>query len=172
MAERNIHGKKYEKLIIERYDLTEAAGYTDSWDATNKDNTPYLIKTFKKGSEIPLSDIFINSNRDKDFIMVLGIWENNKSNIVEEYIVNVRIDKFKKLFHFDYYDKMKEWIRSVSNDYSYDEIWKKECFEWKTKWGEDRIVQPRFKRDHKKQKRIQSAVTYKNIKEFIDIIKK
>jgi hypothetical protein len=50
--------------------------------------------------------------------------------------------------------------------------WKSEVKEWKERWGKDRIVQPRFKRDHKTQRRIQSAVAYKNIDLFLEYAQK
>jgi hypothetical protein len=68
---------------------------------------------------------------------------------------------------------MKHWIKYiVSNSYSYDSIWKVEKDNWKDRWGRDRIVQPRFKRDHGIQRRIQSAVAHKNIDLFLEYAQK
>lgn len=172
MAERQSHGFEYEKIVSKNNDLSLTENYTGIWDAYNTQSVPYLIKTFKKGSEIPLSDIFINCQRNRDFYLAIGIWESNPNNIVEEYLLLVEGEKFTKLFEFSYMEEMKNWIKTVSNHHEYDSQWKKDCKEWKLKWGKDRIVQPRFKRDHKKQKRIQSAVSYKNINKFLEIIAK
>lgn len=170
MAERQKHGFEYQNKVCETHGLFADTNYTGIWDAFSKENKPAVIKNFKDKSEIPLADIFINSKRDQDFIMYLGIWQKDKKNIIKEYVVDVDHKKFQELFVFDDYDKLKDWIKYVSNDRSYDKQWKEECKEWKEKWGSDRIVQPRFKRDHKIQKRIQSAVTYKNIDKFLDYI--
>jgi hypothetical protein len=56
---------------------------------------------------------------------------------------------------------VKDWIKNkVSNDRSYDSQWKKEMSYYKEQWGEDRIITPTFKRDHKKQRRIQCQIGY------------
>ena len=172
MAARQIHGFKFQEQMCYEKNLKESSEYIGKWDAHDSQNTPCVIKTFKMGSEIPLSDIFTNSNRNENFRMILGVWKDVTSNIVEVIDVLVDYEKFVKEFEFEHYDELKNWIKNVSNNRSYDFFWKQECNTWKSKWGKNRLVQPRFKRDHKTQKRIQSAVTYKNIKEFIHKIKK
>ncbi len=170
--ERQIHGFIYEDKIKKRNKLSNGS-YTDKWDLFGLDNKKWVVKTFKKGSELPLSDIFINSQRDEDFILQIGIWENKKDNIVEEYTINVDIEKWKIYFEFNFYDELKNWIKNkVSNSYEYDNIWKKEVKNWKKIWGESRIVQPRFKRDHKTQRRVQCAVKNKNLKKFLKSVEK
>lgn len=170
MAERQKHGLDFQKKMCLEKNLKESSEYIGQWDAFDSNDYPCVIKTFKKGSEIPLADIFINSSRDKNFRMILGVWDGFKSNIIE--IIDIIIDykKFIKLFEFQSYDELKVWIKNVSNDSSYDNIWKQECQIWKIKWGKTRLVQPRFKRDHKSQKRIQSAVSYNNIQRFIETV--
>jgi hypothetical protein len=171
--ERQEHGFIFQESISKKYDLVEDENYTGIWDAYDNQNVPCVIKTFKKGSEIPLSDIFINSKRDQDFYLIYGIWEKEKTNIVEEKKILVDVEKWKNLFEWDNYDELKHWIKNVvSNDYEYDKTWKKEVAEWKKNWGKGRVIQPRFKRDHKKQRRIQSAVPNKKINDFLNLIKK
>jgi hypothetical protein len=170
--ERQKHGFEYENGIKEKYNLLERS-YTDMWDANDENSKKWVIKTFKKGSELPLSDIFVNSKRDEDFYLQIGIWENSKKNIIKEILIYVDIEKWQKQFEYDSYDILKHWIKyEVSNLKEYDKVWKSEIKEWKEKWGKERMVQPRFKRDHKKQKRIQSAVSNKNLENFLESIKK
>lgn len=170
--ERQIHGFIYEDLIKNKYNLISTT-YTDKWDLKDQDGKKWVVKTFKKGSELPLSDIFINSNRNEDFILQIGIWENDKNNIVEEYNIFVDIEKWKTFFEFNFYLELKNWIKNeVSNSYLYDSIWKLNVKKWKKIWGKTRLVQPRFKRDHKTQRRIQSAVSNKNLKLFLESVKK
>lgn len=170
MAERQKHGFDFQKKMCSEKNLKESSEYIGRWDAFDSNNYPCVIKTFKKGSEIPLSDIFINSSRNENFRMIFGVWNNSKANIVEVFDIMIDGKKFTKLFEFQSYNELKMWIKNVSNDRSYDKIWKQECQIWKTKWGKTRLVQPRFKRDHKSQKRIQSAVSYKNIERFIEVV--
>lgn len=174
MSEKQKHGFEYQKYVCIKYDLQPDEKYTGKWDAYQKDTKqPVVIKTHKKGSEIPLSDIFINHDRDRDFIMIIGVWEKEKSNIIQEFKIEVNIDKWKILLGWEFYLELKDWIRNkVSNDYGYDRIWKKEIKDWKLKWGVNKIIQPRFKRDHKTQRRIQAAIPNKHIKEFLEYVKK
>lgn len=171
--ERQSHGFEYQKLVCERYSLLYDENYTGIWDAFKPDGTPCVIKTFQENSEIPLSDIFNNFSRDKDFYLMCGVWKGKKNNLVKENVILVDVKKWKELFQWTHYDELKHWIKNiVSNSYDYDKTWKVEVKQWKQKWGEERIVQPRFKRDHKKQRRIQSAVSYKNLEFFLNYVKK
>ena len=171
--ERQKHGFIYQNKKCKEYGLIQGTEYTGIWDAYTKDNIPCIIKTFKKGSEMPLSDIFINSNRNEDFYLIYGVWEGRNSNIIEERMIFIDINKWKTLFEWEFYDDLKFWIKfSVKNDKSYDNIWKSEVKKWKLKWGSKRIIQPRFKRDHKQQRRVQSAINYKKINVFLEYAKK
>ena len=171
--ERQSHGFEYQQKICERHNLLSDKDYTGMWDAYGADDTPYVVKTFKENSELPLSDIFINATRDRDFYLIYGVWRGKKSNIIEEKIIFIDINKWKELFEWGYYDELKHWIKNlVSNEYSYDVTWKIEMNDWKKKWGKNRLIQPRFKRDHKTQRRIQSAVAHKNLDMFLEYVKK
>lgn len=170
--ERQGHGFMYEEVIKNKYNLISTT-YTDKWDLKDQNEKKWVVKTFKKGTELPLSDIFINSNRNEDFILQIGIWEKEKTNIVKEYTIFVDIKKWLKYFEFSFYSELKNWIKNeVNNSYSYDSTWKVDIKKWKKIWGKDKIVQPRFKRDHKTQRRIQCAVSNKNLKLFLESVKK
>lgn len=157
MAERQKHGFIFEDSIVNKEKLIKSKNYTDAFDAYNNNGTPYQIKTIKYGSSIDLGDIFRNANKDKDFYLIIGFWEGAKDNIIEIYKLFIPYKKWKELLKFDYYDELRSWISSISNDYSYDAQWKKEMNYWKKLFGERKIA-IRFKRDHKNQKRIQCAI--------------
>jgi len=59
-------------------------------------------------------------------------------------------------------------MSEISNDRSDDNKWKQFRLKWKEKYG-DSIISLRFKRDHKKQKRIQCGITKTN---FLNVILK
>jgi hypothetical protein len=171
--ERQGHGFEYQQKMCERHNLLSDENYTGMWDAHREDGISCIVKTFKENSELPLSDIFNNAARDKDFYLMYGVWRGKKSNIVEEKVIFIDIEKWKELFEWEHYEELNYWIKNlVSNSYSYDKTWKSEMKVWKERWGMDRLVQPRFKRDHKKQRRIQSAVAYKNLDIFLNYVKK
>ena len=158
--ERQKHGFKFEKKYVKENDLIIESEYTSIIDAIDKEDNVYQIKCIKLGSSIDLGDIFRNSQKEKDFYLVVGFWKDKRNNIVEIYKLFIDKNKWNKLFEFDAYDKMKDWIKNkVSNDYNYDNQWKKECSYYKKLWNViERKIQPRFKRDHKSQKRIQCAI--------------
>ena len=171
--ERQVHGFDYQEEMCVRHNLLSDKNYTGVWDAYKADRTPCVVKLFKEHSELPLSDIFNNAERDKDFYFIYGVWKGKKSNIVEEKVIFIDIKKWKESFDWKHYDELKHWIKNlVSNSYSYDKVWRSEMKVWKDRWGRDRLVQPRFKRDHKKQRRIQSSVAYKNLDMFLEYVKK
>jgi hypothetical protein len=171
--ERQGHGFEYHQKMCERHNLLSDENYTGMWDAHREDGISCIVKIFKENSELPLSDIFNNAARDKDFYLMYGVWRGKKSNIVEEKVIFIDIEKWKELFEWEHYEELNYWIKNlVSNSYSYDKTWKSEMKVWKERWGMDRLVQPRFKRDHKKQRRIQSAVAYKNLDIFLNYVKK
>lgn len=200
MTARQAHGFVNEEVVCHREGYTpweiyeqkyphhrDASGaYTSKWDAvdeaspgTNLHGLPIQIKTIKKGKAIELGDIFRNSRIGEDFRLVVEFYESvdpisNRPNIVESHSVDVDYSKWRELFTFDQYSEWADWIRNrVSNSYSYDTIWKSETRTRKAQWGPERIVQPRFKRDHKKQRRIQCAVSNSKFGHFIkQILKK
>lgn len=162
MGERQIHGFNFELNFIKQNNLIKEQCYTGEWDAYDKEGIPYQIKCIKKFSNIDMGDFFRNVKKNKDFYLVVGFWEKEKNNIVEIKKIFIPILKWKNIFNgFNEIDSLKKWIsEEVSNSYDYDEEWHKKINFWKNIYG-DRLVKLRFKRDHKSQKRIQCAITYK-----------
>ena len=158
--------------------------YTSKYDLFNSKHPgvfypfrPVQAKCIGEGNAIELGDIFRNSQKEEDFELLVSFYDRidpvtKVPNVTEEIRVLVDHLKWNEQFHFDHYDAMRAWIRGVSNCYSYDAKWKKEREFWKKRWGKGRLVTPTFKRDHKKQKRIQSNVTQTNFKPFIKAVAK
>jgi hypothetical protein len=186
--ERQIHGFIYESNVIKSRNLTNwkeyvvknnitdsDGGYTSTWDAIDENQIgvyhkgkPVQIKCIKKNGSIDLGDIFRNANKKENFDLIVGFWQGTKTNIVEEYTIKVNYKKWNSLFKWDKYGELREWITNkVSNDKSYDLKWKMECSIYKSDWGTDRIIQPRFKRDSKTQRRIQCGITYNKFIEYL-----
>lgn len=186
--ERQKHGFIYENNVIVNRNLTDWKDYikknpntdsdgiyTSTWDAIDESKRgihftgkPVQIKCIKKGASVDLGDIFRNSYKKENFDLIVGFWENSKTNIVEEYVIEVDYKKWNSLFQWNRYEELRDWITNkVSNDKSYDNQWKSECKMYKKDWGTDRIIQPRFKRDSKKQKRIQCGISYKNFIQYL-----
>lgn len=166
MAERQKHGFIFEQQVIDDLSLIKSTGYTDVYDACDKEGISYQIKCIKKGSSIDMGDFFRNAKKKKDFYLIIGFWENEKKNIVEVRKLYIDYKEWNKIFEgFDAFVELKDWITNkVSNSYDYDSTWKIEMAYWKKEYG-NRKIKLRFKRDHSSQRRIQCAI---NNRDFYD----
>lgn len=164
--ERQSHGFNYQAEIIKRYDLIEDKNYTGKWDAYFED-IPVSIKCPRLGGDIELADFFRQSAINQDFYMIIG-FHDDKYNIVEEYILYFTKEEWKKFFTDEMNFKFKELLNNCSNDHSYDTIWKEKTALLKKEWVQktNNLIRPRFKRDHKTQKRIQCAINNKDFYKY------
>jgi hypothetical protein len=188
MSENQAHGFKYEKLVCndkkftdmkqyeKKYGKQKGSNYTSVYDAIDESRPgkkykgrPVQIKCIGMNSAIEMGDIFRNSKKDEDFTLVVGFWLGKKTNIVQEIVLDINHKKWNKLFKWDKYDELKDWIKNkVSNARSYDKQWEKERLSYKQLWGESRLITPTFKRDHGTQRRIQCQIGYNNfMNEFV-----
>jgi hypothetical protein len=200
MSARQDHGFINEAKVCKRNGLVKwkdfvkqnpqyASGqqdYTSVWDAIDTrvktsgkyGYLPVQIKTIKEGAAVELGDIFRNSKKDEAFRLIVDFWDpsdNTKTKIVRTVDVTIDPAKWKAHFNFPDYDEWKTWIGGVSNCRSYDDIWKNEREQRKSDWNTknpESLVTPTFKRDHKKQKRIQCSVNSRNFDNFIESVKK
>jgi hypothetical protein len=170
-SERQKHGFIYQKKVINKYNLLEQNGYTAEYDALYK-NIPVQIKCSKYGSSLELGDYRRNKNKNKDFILAIGLWKNVPANklITNEYMLYIEHYKFTR--HLGYYNDyietlMYEEYKHISNHKDDDVIWKQFCTKYKSSWKIDNKISIRFKRDHKKQKRIQCAVSWYNFDDWL-----
>lgn len=161
--ERQLHGFSFEKQIIEKYQLVPTKTYTDKWDAYYKD-IPVSIKTEKYGSDIELADYRRNAINQESFYLVVGFWEDIPTNIVETQILFIDGTEWHKLFPNNFIDIFQNCLNSVSNNKEDDKKWSALIQDAKKQWQEAtaNLIRPRFKRDHKKQKRIQCAINNKD----------
>lgn len=160
--ERQIHGFNFENYIINKFNLTKKENYTDKWDA-EFNSIPVSIKTHEISGGIELGDIYRISQINSPFYLIVGFWKNQKDNIVEEHIAYIDdMSWWKSLFDYELLKDFKTFLDSVSNNSTDDKKWKEGRLALSKKWVEKtpNIIKPRWKRDHKKQKRIQCAISY------------
>ena len=165
MPERQIHGFIYENSVIERFNLIKENSYTAIWDAKTHNNIPVSIKYEKLSSDIELADLFRNeTERNEDFYIIVGFWETDKNHLVEEHILYIPTNDWKKMFNSALTPSFRKLLSIVSNKKEDDLMWKLGCKLLKEKWIQttDNLIRPRFKRDHKTQKRIQCAINNKD----------
>ena len=170
MVARQNHGFIYESMVIDLYELNKASGYTNEYDAYTHDGIPVQIKCIKKGRSIDLGDIFRNSNKKSDFYLIIGFYTdiiNGKPVIDEEYVLFFTKNQWNGLFIYDDYDSMRSLLNTISNDHSDDKLWKTETKKMINRWKKvNKYIVPAFKRDHKKQKRIQCRIQNKVFYEY------
>lgn len=169
---RQKHGFVYQSKVINKYNLLEQNDYTAEYDAMYK-NIPVQIKCSKYGGSLELGDYRRNKNKNKDFILAIGLWKNNdtlRKTIKKEYLLYIEHYNYTKQlgYYNDYIESlMYEEFKNISNHQEHDYRWKQFCTKYKLLWNKDNKISIRFKRDHKKQKRIQCAISWFNFDDWL-----
>lgn len=169
---RQNHGNYFESKIIKRYGFIPETEYRYKWDAYEASTgTPVSIKYSEVGSEIVMADLFRQAELEEDrFIMIVGFWEGDVSNLVDIYILEILSKDWEKLFDIKalmFYDKMlqesKCWGAGDNHDY-----WLAKLSDGNDLWRAftPNILKPRPRRD---PNRIQCAIRYNDfIKHFVE----
>ena len=163
--ERQKHGFQYESQTIEKYKLNKVESYTCPFDAYFKD-IPVQIKCIKLGSNIEMGDYIRNKTKNKNFILIVGFWSGEKTNITKEEILYIDHTVFKNYLHFNFDKEMMHDMKPITNSRDDDLKWKLFCAKYKKLWSNSNLLRLRFKRDHKKQKRIQCAIPWRLFNQF------
>lgn len=184
MGARQQHGFDYENHVIKKFGLVGSDNYLSKDDAysieKNGEIYPIQTKCIKLGSPIDMGSFERNRDKDVDFALVVGFWDRGiiGRELVEEHLLTIDVDWWKDLFKAPdgFYKDINAFLKHISNDEKDDMMWTEGCNYYKSvwkdswkdyalpfseKWGEvytRRLIIPRFKRDHKNQKRIQCAI--------------
>ena len=164
MAERQQHGFIFEQYVKNKYNIIlNDNDYTNKRDGELK-GIPVSIKLEQYGSDIELADYFRNSEITCDFYLIVGFWEGQKDNIIEEHVLLIKGNEFHQLFDLSFNERFKFLLQNITNDYSDDIKWKQQITILRKEWSQQppNLIRPRFKRDHKTQKRIQCAINNKD----------
>jgi hypothetical protein len=164
MARQN-HGFLFEEYIIDKYHLTKEYNYTCAYDAYTSNGIPIQIKCIKKSSSIDMGDMLRNIKKNSCFILVIGFWKyvNSCKKIDTIYYHFIDIHIYKPLIGGFLENKVinaLEEMKNISNDHKDDSLWKDFSKRYKREL-DGSFLKPRFKRDHKSQKRIQCAIPNK-----------
>ena len=161
-TERQGHGFAYEQRTLERFSLTKCKNYTSEFDATCG-HIQVQVKCIKQGGAIELGCYNRNKNKKHSFILIIGFWRGSKDNIVEECIYFIDCNEYTMNLKYDKDAEMIAEMKLISNLKEDDVRWRDFCAKHKTSWKEqNNHIDIRFKRDHKTQKRIQCAISWKN----------
>jgi hypothetical protein len=162
-SERQCHGFQFENFVKEKFNVQPCpkGHYTYKWDGM-LENYPVSIKTEALGSDIEMSSFIRNAYNTDDFYLIVGFWEGKKNNIVKIETLFISGTEWHELFDQDLVQECQEFLRYITNDVSDDDKWKAGRMDLTKRWQEKtpNLVRPRFKRDHKTQKRMQCAINY------------
>ena len=172
--ERQYPGIQIEHAIISRLNLKKAEGYTDKFDAfSNVDSTPFQIKSkkvkklsFNKKVKIEFGG-FDRLKKTENFVVIIENYQMVNNSVFEidsfEFLVDYK--KWNALIDDDAISLLHKSnvFYGISNDHSDDAIWKKRRSSLKKEYIKNypamaQYFMPRFKRDHKNQKRVQVGV--------------
>lgn len=167
---RQAHGFHYQDQVIKRLKLKSIAHYTAEYDAECQ-GTPVQIKCMKHQTGVQLGDFRRNRSKTHDFIMIIGFWEGDKYNIIDEDVRYVTRNEYTD--NIGFHDegntierRMFEDMSYISNDYSDDGVWTEFRTRYKALWPATNNIDLRFARDHKKQKRIQCGMSNKKFEQW------
>lgn len=176
--ERQIHGFNYEKVFCENTGTIKSEKYGAKFDS-ELDNIPIQIKCIKQNNEICLGDYFRNLETNVDFLLHIAFYKEESLQSYKEEETNPEGKNKKIIEYFTFYIKWEDWKKEFENENLNLNVMKEE-FKLITNLKEDdskfdifrekykkyfdgKLIQLRFKRDHKTQKRVQCAIPIKNI---------
>ena len=159
-------GFAFERYAVKKFDLIKDPEHTSKWDAYTKDRVPVSIKFVndKRTGDIVFSDIFNCSSAKMNFILILGVWNEEKKKLKKVYHFKIDIEFWRSLFNYKLIPYLKKIIENdanlKSNKYSIEkreDIWSKNYDKVYAAWEKDyNIMMPRSR----SLKRIQCAITY------------
>ena len=163
VGERQGHGFKFENYIKNLFNIQSCpeGHYTYKWDGM-LNGYPVSIKTEQNGSDIEMASFIRNAENTNSFYLIVGFWEGTKDNIVTIETLFIDGNEWHQLFNQSLVQECQNFLYEITNDYSDDEKWKKGCEILRNRWQTEtsNLIRPRFKRDHKTQKRMQCAINY------------
>jgi len=164
-SERQGHGFEFEEFVKTKFNISPCpeGHYTYKWDGM-LNGYPVSIKTEAKGSDIELASFVRNASNTDSFYLIVGFWEGAKNNIVAIETLFIDGTEWNKLFDQEIVRACQVFLQEITNDYSDDEKWAIGRRKLQKQWEENtpNLIRPRFKRDHKSQKRMQCAINNKD----------
>jgi hypothetical protein len=175
MVEVQAHGFSFEKWVRDHFFSAYSGAYMQKWDVPPDRNTdatvpaqfhnlPVSIKTAKLGSPIGLGDVLRQRQIDRDFLMIVGFWEQRTKT--EKWIVDIGCAAFDSaswqslwgqltLAELQQIDAM---VKNMGEHYS---TVRAKAQQWKAKPAVQTstlVINPKI--DSKTQRRIQCSLPY------------
>lgn len=156
--ERQKHGFVFEEAILAELGATKEANYTGKWDGYIG-STPISVKNIKMGSAIDMGDYFRNAHTTEDFLFIVNFYDGSENEV---HFLFIPGEKWQGYFSTDATEAYAHVFDGITNDPSDDAKWTARINGLKKKYNTSKApFCPRFKRDHKSQRRVQGAINNK-----------
>lgn len=157
---KGINGKRFEKLVSERFNLTLTKDPTHRWDAYTKNGEPVSIKTTEGNNNIIFGDIFRQAYmEEKGFWLIVGFIdvskdsEGNKVKSLEHvYVMPINSKVWKSMFSprlmKNYEIMMEAWGKvPAEKEDKIKQMWDHYRDKFREEWAKEtrNIIRPRPK---------------------------
>ena len=125
---KGYYGELFQSYVIENMNLTTGEGHTSKWDGYTKCDRkiPVSIKLAGINNDLIFSDIFRQYNNRENFILVLGVWDEDRdiAKAVYKIYINARIwhMQFATPLGMSYLHRMKNDFGGKVDEFS-KELW-------------------------------------------------
>lgn len=169
------HGVNFEKWVREVFFDNYEGGYTQKWDVSAEANqsdqvpkkgVPISIKVVKLGSPIGLGDILRQRALDKEFLMIVGFWQQKTETekwIVEIECLHIKPDQWDSLWGDLSIEKLQELDAIVKDMATSYKIVRTQAQDWKKtvlpELNSKMVVNPKI--DSRSQRRVQCSMPNK-----------
>ena len=122
------YGKRFESFVIEKMNLEPGESHTSKWDAYTKCEMkiPVSIKLVGINNDIVFSDIFRQYSNKENFILILGVWDEDRNiaKAVYKIYMNAKVwhMQFATTLGMRYLHRMKNDFNGKIDDFS-KELW-------------------------------------------------
>lgn len=173
-TERQKMGFCFEDLSLGLLNsASENSGYTSTHDGLLHD-VPISVKTVSPSGEICFADYSRHLGMNEDFI-IFSVGTVYKKNLRKVNTLILPGAEWRATFSDEVCQKYLHALRSVTNEYSDDPLWKElrtESRDFEKELVRTGVISgnvlARPKRDHKKQRRLQAAIPRVNFNRMVD----
>jgi hypothetical protein len=165
---RQSHGFVFQSGATRLLRLMAPLDYTAEVDAYSIDEDDVALrhsfKNMKAGTSVELGDLGRNANTKRDYIMYVSFWEGFGTNLQDVYVLRVAAEYWRSLFPADITPFLANAaFLGITNARADDAKWDKRREELKQLWELEKPpgspMTVNFKRDHKKQRRVQCGIS-------------
>lgn len=182
MTARQEHGFAFEDVVFDGFEGVEKSNrYTARHDGVTTQGNKKVnisVKTRNRGSELCLGDAKRIASDYEPLLLIEGTYKTKRSiDTINAYYLDSGMSYFlgeKATYQRHQFIRFDKWMNSTPeiNSHAFDKQWgvgrcalRKACKD--NLVGKDACIVPRPKRDHKKQHRLQCAITKVSMRDIV-----